>query len=212
VDGASPCWTKRFTATFPARVDITANGGLRGLHAIPSPDGKRQSLLVAVGGPEARVVRIDVESGYTTTVDQDIVSLLQKKLGNPDISGSLFAYNDMLDVDDPDSGEHTLVMGLEAMVKVARADAQATPMWFNFVKGAHYIVRHPNGTYDVFSAEDSAIRPADGPPRVSTRTLAISPFDPSAVFLGGFDANSHPVHDTAWALTGSLATLLRGAN
>ncbi len=68
------------------------------------------------------------------------------------------------------------------------------------------LVRHSNRTYDVRTIEDHSI--TKPPPRVAVRTLARSPFEKDIIYAGGFDANQHPVHDTAWALKGSLTALV----
>ncbi len=71
-DGRAPSWKKVYVADFPANVDIKANGGLRGMAAIPNPHGTGEVLLVAAGGPTARVLGIDPSAGFSETVDVDM--------------------------------------------------------------------------------------------------------------------------------------------
>jgi hypothetical protein len=91
----------------------------------------------------------------------------------------------------------------------ARLDQRLRDQHVNFLATAKYLVRHADGSYDVYSMEDPTLPKA--PPRVSVRTMAISPFPEdqgAVVYAGGFDCNNTPVHDTAWALRGSPATAL----
>ena len=122
----------------------------------------------------------------------------------PPVAGALVAYSDMLALKDPKTGESLLVLGLEARM---RQDVRSPfPTWVQFRAEAAVLVRHANGTYDVRVIEDATL--AKPPPRVAVRTLALSPFEPNVVYAGGFDANDHPAHETAWALEGPLAMLL----
>jgi len=203
VDGPSPVWKKVYTADFPPDTYIKGNGGLRGMHAIENPDGPGEVLLVAAGGTTARVLRIDPARGFAETLDQDILKLLAGASSTP-VPGALLAYNDMTAVSDPRTGEQLLLMGVQA--RLDPEAGAAAPRWRGFDARATYLVRHTSGSYDVHRVEDGEGAPRV--PRVAVRTIAVSPFDQGALYLGGFDANRHPVHDTAWALVGSLSYAL----
>ena len=79
-------------------------------------------------------------------------------------------------------------------------------MYANFRKGAHYLIRHSDGSYDVSMMEDATV--VDPSARVAVRTMAISPFDPDTIYAGGFDANGLPTHDSAWILEAPLLRAL----
>ncbi len=124
------------------------------------------------------------------------------------------AYNHFTPVTDPSTHEQALLIGFEAHLP---ADAGAAPVPIfdasngRYLAGAHYMVRYGDGTYDAFSMEDLSL--SSPPPRVSVRTLAVSPFasdNGAVVDAGGFDCNSTPVHNTAWALKAPVAIVLGG--
>jgi hypothetical protein len=202
-DGPSPAWKKVYTADFPEDINMRGNGGLRGLASIKSPDGPGEVLLVAAGGREARVLRIDPNRGFAAIVDVDVLALLSRASQTP-VDGALLAYDQMTAVSDPRTGEPALLLGVQAW---SRGDTGGRiPRWYRFDARARYLVRHADGSYDVRHMEDPRL--SSPPPRVAVRTLAVSPFDPGVLYAGGFDANQHAVHDTAWALCGPLAKAL----
>jgi hypothetical protein len=203
-DGPTPVWKKVFTADFPPDVDIKGNGGLRGMQAIPNPQGAGEVLLVAAGGRTARVLRVDPARGFSASVDVDVVALLSSALRTP-VQGALLAYDHMTRVSDPRTGEQVLLLGIQSWTR-----AESGPRWHLFDARATYLVRHADGAYDVHHMEDASLTAP--PPRVAVRTLALSPFAPGVLYAGGFDANKRPVHDTAWALRGPLEKALERAS
>ena len=65
--------------------------------------------------------------------------------------------------------------------------------------GGWYLLRRSTGAYEL---RQIGIRhPTTGLPLVAVRTIARSPFPgDEALYLGGYDANSRPAHNTAWVL------------
>jgi hypothetical protein len=59
-----------------------------------------------------------------------------------------------------------------------------------------YLVRDPDGRYQLRQIADPALPPTSK--LVSTRTIAVSPFDPGTLYFGGYDPNATPAHNTAW--------------
>lgn len=202
-DGPAPVWKKVYSHTFPPGFPIGADGGLRGAYAIPNPHGTGQVILTTADGS---VIRIDPNSDFSETVDEDVTALLSTTLGTP-VGYVLLNYNHMTPAIDPGTGESVLLIGLEARPKPPVPPS--VRLWNGYGAAATYLVRHANGSYDARTMEDPALAPP--PPRVSIRTMAISPFQADqaqVVYAGGFDCNSFPAHNTAWALRGSLGLAL----
>jgi hypothetical protein len=200
-DGPSPTWERVFSASFPKGFDIKGNGGLRGIACVPRKDG-REEILVAAGGPEARVIRVDPSHGFASVVDQDVIELLSKTWRAP-VTTALLAYNHIDSVEDPATGERALLLGLQA--KIHRDADTAIPLWNGRPSAATYLVRHADGRYDVRTMEDPTLTAP--PPRVAVRTMAVAPWDPSILYAGGFDANRKAVEDTAWALRAPVSVV-----
>ncbi len=205
-DGPSPAWEQVYRATFPPDINMKGNGGLRGLTTIKNPAGPGEVLLVTAGGPTARVLRIDPAHAFAELVDQDVVALLSSAWHAP-VGGALLAYNEMTPVSDPRTGEPVLLLGLQAWM--GPQVSTPSPTWWRYHASATYLVRHADGRYEVRAMEDPTVAPL---PRVAVRTMAIAPFAPGVLYAGGFDANAHPVHDTAWAFRAPLATVLGPAS
>jgi hypothetical protein len=64
--------------------------------------------------------------------------------------------------------------------------------------GAWFLIRHPGGHYEL--RQVTASFPGMGHNLVSARTFAASPFpeENGAFYVGGYDCNEKPAHDTAW--------------
>jgi hypothetical protein len=213
-DGPSPTWKKVYT--YPPLANASAkflkdDGGLRGAHCLANPDGHGSTLLVAVGGTTAKVLTIDPRAGFAEAVDRNVIDLLTTSFGLP-VTRALLAYNHFTPAVDPVTGEHVLLIGVEVLI--ASSASTSLPLWHSaaggtFLATANYLVRHADGSYDVFTMADPSGTSA--PPRVSVRTLAISPFasdSHEALYAGGFDCNHTPEHNTAWGFRAQLATAL----
>ena len=111
----------------------------------------------------------------------------------------------------PGRGE-ALLIGLMAFVPrdapVAPGHAVADVGYGRVEAGAWFLARWPDATYELHQVTATFPHPP-----VAVRTIAASPFsgDGGTVYLGGFDANKAPAHDTAWIATGQLAAMLGGA-
>jgi len=200
VDGASPQWRLVYTNRSPG--PGRALTGLRGLTAVPSPDGHGQVLLAAVEGTAARIVRIDPRDGSETT-ELDLHDYLNKAWGM-DVGYMIAAYNNMT----PVRGD--LLIGLEAFIPRNSPVAEGHRI-FNAGPGrgrlegdAWYLIRHPNGSYDLHR-----VPPRPGQPMVSTRSIVASG---DAVYFAGFDANFAQVHNTGWIVQSTLNGAIRGSH
>ena len=198
IDGAEPHWRIVYANPNPGHSET----GLRGLTAIPSPSGHDQVLLAAVEGSAARLVRVDPRDGSEVT-DLDLADFLAQRWGMR-ASYVIAAYNDMTKFRDP-SGD-ALLIGLEAFIPL-RASIPAGHSIVNvgygrLETGAWYLVRHPNGAYDMHQ-----IAAPSGRPLVATRSIRASPFpqERDELYFAGYDANKAPAHDTAWIMRSTIA-------
>jgi hypothetical protein len=200
-DGPTPAWRHLYTNPQPHFSET----GLRGLTAV-SESGQREFLLAAVEGNNARIVRIDPVSGAETT-DLDLGQFLDTAWGTR-VTYVIAAYNDMArlphgSVGNPPgkpSGDDLLI-GLEAYIPPSspRPPGHTVLDLHGGVEGgAWFLVRHPGGHYELRRV--TATFPGMGQNLVSVRTFAASPFlaENGAYYVGGYDCNEVPAHDTAW--------------
>ncbi len=214
-DGQAPNWRLIYTNSSPGR----SQSGLRGLTAVPSPDGHGQVLLAAVEGTEPRIVRIDPRDGSETT-DLDLHDFLGKAWGM-EAGYMIAAYNDMAEVRDG-HGDDVFLIGLEAFIPRSSQVAPGHRM-FDIGKGqlegnAWYLIRSLDGTYDLRRIPAGPGQPTvsipgrPGQPMVATRSIVASPFpaDSDAIYFAGFDANKAPAHNTAWVVRSTIEAAIGG--
>jgi len=198
LDGPEPNWRLVYTNPHPGRSET----GLRGLTPIPSPSGGGEVLLAAVEGTAARIVRVDPRDGSEAT-DLDLMDFLGRTWGMR-VSYVIAAYNDMTRLET--SGEHDLLIGLEAFVPrdtpIASGHNVVDVGYGRLESGGWYLVRHADGRYELHQI------PADGQALVAIRSIRASPFagDRDAVYFAGYDANKAPAHNTSWIFRSTKAT------
>ena len=207
-DGAAPHWRLVYTnpnAGF-------SRSGLRGLTAIPGPAGHGSVLLVAVESTAARIVRIDPRDGSEAT-ELDLRDFLTREWGMQ-VRYTIAAYNDMAPVRD-NRGQDVLLIGLDAVIPpgtpVAAGHAMLNISRGRLVEGgAWYLIRHPNGAYDLRRVPPA--RP--GQLMVATRSIVASPFpdERDAIYFAEFDANKTPEHDTAWIVRSTIEAAIGGSH
>jgi hypothetical protein len=199
VDGNTPRWELlwRWPHLIQEHGDETVI--LRGLTAIPDPNGGQHQVLLGTCHYPGVVYRIDPSRGCAVTTELDIRAYFAKAFGVAKLAGPcLSAYNNFLPATDPDTGEKILLLG----VWVNHPDGKATE------KGASawYLVRHADGTYSHGRGFDPK-NPRPNPPRglLATRTIELSPFpeDKGRVYyFGGYDCADIESHSTAWIYKG----------
>jgi hypothetical protein len=201
VDGNTPRWELlwRWPRLIQEHGDETVI--LRGLTAIPDPNGGQHQVLLGTCHYPGVVYRIDPSRGCSVRTELDIRAYFAKAFGVAKLAGPcLSAYNNFLPATDPDTGEKVLLLG----VWVNHPDGHATEKG----AGAWYLVRHADGTYSHGRVFDQK-NPKPNPPRglLATRTIEVSPFpeDKGRVFyFGGYDCASIESHNTAWIYKGEL--------
>jgi hypothetical protein len=196
-DGAAPRWRLLYTNPSP-RYSQT---GLRGLTAVAEP-GQGEFLLAAVEGNRARIVRIDPVSGAETT-DLDLAGFLDAAWGTR-VSYVIGAYNDMATGAHRPAGDD-LMIGIEAYLPRDAPHPPGhtiLPVMSGLEAGGWFLIRHPGGHYDLHQVNVQF--PIIGQNLVAVRTIVASPFpgEHGAIYLGGYDANDTPAHDTAWIARG----------
>jgi hypothetical protein len=205
IDGAEPHWHLVYTNAYPGHSET----GLRGLTAIPAPSGSGQVLLAAVEGNAARIVRVDPRDGSEAT-ELDLADFLGQRWGMR-ASYVIAAYNDMAKVREPGGGE-ALLIGLEAFIPprapIAAGHDVVNVGYGRLEAGGWYLVRHPNGRYDLHQ-----IAAPSGRPLVATRSIRASPFaqEKDALYFAGYDANKVPAHNTAWIFRSTIAAAIETA-
>ena len=195
-DGPSPQWQRLYSNPTP----FYSQMGLRGLTAVTETDG-HQVLLAAVEGFRSRVVRIDPETGVEAT-DLDLTSLLNRSWGTK-VSYVIGAYNDMPTLPPPNG--QALLIGLEAFIPAA----SPRPLGHSVLDinhglegGAWFLLRRSDGAYELH--EVTLDHTPVNPGLVAVRVALASPFpaETGLMYLGGYDANDAPAHDTAWIARG----------
>jgi hypothetical protein len=111
---------------------------LRGMTTVPAPDGKGEVLLVAWDTRDAVIERIDPRNNFKTTVELDVRDYFAKQWGRT-VGISTFAYNDMLPVTHPDTGEKAHLIGLWLVDPNGEGNEIGKSSW--------YLVRYADGTY-----------------------------------------------------------------
>jgi hypothetical protein len=202
-DGSPPQWRRIYTNPSPHFSET----GLRGLTAVSEP-GTGEFLLAAVEGMQSRIVRIDPATGAETT-DLELGQMLDKTWGTR-VSYVIAAYNDMTPLRHTASGDD-LLLGLEAYIPASSPRPPGhTVLDLNHgvEGGGWFLVRHPGGRYELHQVTLPASRffPVFGENFVSVRTFAASPFpqEKNTFYIGGYDCNEVPAHDTAWIVRGVL--------
>src|SRR5262249_42306469 len=193
-DGVSPVW--RTVYTFQGFEDNSS--GLRGLTAIPAPNGdNREVLLTGAETWDAQILRLIpslandtvtpfVEEYYTRSLSSQWVADLK-------MNYSISAYNNIVSTQDPDTGETANLIGVQLHNR-----QKPNSGW--------YFVRRQSSQYELHE-----IQSLDGTPLIATRTIVISPFPEDqqrVVYLGGWDGFGGTA--TAWIYRAGIRTVLAG--
>jgi hypothetical protein len=111
---------------------------LRGMTAVPAPDGKGEVLLYAWDSRDAVIERIDPRNNFKMTVELDVRDYFAKQWGRR-VGISTFAYNDMLPVTHPVTGQKAHLVGLWLVDPNGEGNELGKSSW--------YLVRYADGTY-----------------------------------------------------------------
>jgi hypothetical protein len=192
-DGFSPSWSE--VANIPPVPDSVNNSGLRGLTVV----GSNPPVVLAGLEGDAGLIYSFNPTTFAYT-DFSIGTLLQQQWGLGLSQYIISAYNNMPQVTDSLVGGPVNLIGLQAH----------NP---NLASSAWYLVRTVSGQYTLHQVTDlTALSPLG---LVAVRTICLSPFaadQGQALYLGGYDANFMPAHNTAWLYRVGLQTALSSAS
>jgi hypothetical protein len=197
IDGAAPQWRLIYTNPRPGHSET----GLRGLTAIPGASG--EVLLAAVEGNAGRIIRIDPRDGSEAS-ELDLSDFLGRSWGMR-VGYTISAYNDMTRVG------NAVLLGVMAFIPhdtpIPTGHGVFDVGYGQVETGAWYLVRWPNGHYDLHRVTADFAQPA-----VAVRTIIASPFpNDAAIYFAGYDANKAPAHNTAWVARATVAAALGAA-
>ncbi|WP_310391899.1 T9SS type A sorting domain-containing protein [Hymenobacter sp.] len=199
-DGPNPTWTSVFSYPFVAVPG--GSSGFRGLTTIKNPTGPGQALLAALEGTVSRIYRVTPSATlpYPVATEYDVDIALTAAFGYP---GQYYvvANSEMTWVTEPVTADSVLTITLQHHPANLRDDA-------------FYLTRKQVGaavTYSLKRIDNTMF----GPLTVlnSTRAIAASPFvnDADFVYVGGYDADDNPSHNTAYALRASKTAFFNPA-
>ncbi|MEC9093961.1 MAG: NIPSNAP family protein, partial [Planctomycetota bacterium] len=194
IDGKSPNWEKVIQLGEDVDTDV---GGVRGLTAVPHPEGAGESLLFVWAPSDqsnCQVIRLDPDANGQFRRNSEVIlrDLMARKIGKP-IGYTLAAHNMMYPVTDPKSDETVHLIGLQGNI---RGEDPLQWRGSRLYGGAVYAVRKSDGTYTLQEVNQS-FRPGSRP-IVSARCFCLSPFGDQRLFIGGHDASNRVSSDLAW--------------
>ena len=204
VDGPKPSW--ELVHRWPVDKDVLQSRFLRGLTAVPDPEGGRHEVLIANFECPGTLVRFDPtkldRNGLIAPVlEIDIKDYFNAAWNTPQARrrGAIAAYNRFLSVTDPKSGEPLWLCG-------AWVERPGSPNPPN--NGSCYLIRHRDGRYDWGTIYDAAHPVPAGHKLTGCRDIEPSPFPGEAgrvFYFCGYDGGAGPSHNTAWIYRGELA-------
>ena len=199
-DGPGPSWQLVYTNPAPAFSET----GLRGLTSVTEQGS--EALLAVVEGQRSRIVRINPKTGAETT-DLDLAGFLNDAWRTR-VSYVVGAYNDMARLPVPGGGE-ALLIGLEAFIPPSAPRPpghKVLDVNHGLEAGAWFLIRRPGGRYELHEVPRNSA--PTGAELVAVRVAHASPFSgqTATIYLGGYDANDSPAHDTAWIVQGRTGT------
>ena len=184
-DGPKPVW-REVWRWYP---EERAGAGLRGITAIPVPDGHHEVILGS-REQEGRILRIDPLDDYAVELELESHMFLEEQWRRRR-AGKLVAYNRFVPGEHPRTGEP---IHWVSMAAIRPGDRHA----------AWLMIRHLDGTYETVRVFDPDLQ--DPPMLISTRTVEYAPWDDREIYTGGYDgaANNRANHNTAWIYRGTL--------
>jgi hypothetical protein len=198
-DGESPHW--RLLYTNPQK--NFSKTGLRGLTAIGGPGG--ETLIAAVEGEHARILRIDPKSGAETT-ELDLEKFIGKEWGTR-IAYAIAGFEGMAKAPDP-AGGTALLIGLETFLAPDAPRPAGHAVNGDLEAGGWYLVRHGDGHYTLHRIATFLLWSQH--PLVAVRDIVASPFaGDDGVYFAGFDTNDFPAHNGAWIYRADRAVVLK---
>lgn len=199
IDGEQPRWELVYQYPYNDSDKGEANL-MRGLTAIPDPNGSGRQVLLATRANPGVIERIDPHHNHAVTVELDIREHFQQAWGLEKYKGAaLSAYNRFLPAVHPITGEAVHLVSLWV------THPERKPPHNN----AFFLVRHADATYEHVEIYDPAHPAPAGDSLRATRAMAISPFPEDGgqvYYFGGYDCAGKVSHNTAWIYRGAWIT------
>ena len=219
IDGAMPYYQiiGDMNDLYPA-VPKSGAGGIRGLTAIPNPNGKGESLIFAMwaGSPSrGEIYRLDPagDGTFARTHEVSILDLMSQYLSENPVRMVGAAYSDFYPLTDSVTGEELHLIGFESWITGRRFPTWGGNGNGGFYAGAMVAIRDSKGHYRLKEINGRST-PAK-PVLVAPYCFAISPFEDDhgqVIYFGGLDANKRPATNLAWIFSTRLEDFLRADN
>jgi hypothetical protein len=169
-------------------------------------DDEGEVLLIAWDTRDAAIERIDPRDNFKMTVELDVREYISKQWGRP-VGVSTFAYNDMLPVTHPDTGEQAHLIGLWLVDPHGEGNEIGKSSW--------YLVRYADGAYCYGRIWDENNTLTGSPYGLrGCRSIRPSPFPEEAgrvFYFCGFDQTgargAGATGPAAWIYRGTLPTI-----
>ncbi|MCL4201670.1 MAG: hypothetical protein KJ000_04195 [Pirellulaceae bacterium] len=199
VDGPRPAW--ELVHRWAIDKDVLQSRFLRGLTAVPDPQGGKHQVLIANFEYPGLIARFDPTKAVVAAEQElDIKAFFNQAWNTPTAHrrGAIAAYNRFLPITDPMSGETVWLCG----AWVERPGSPDPPE-----NGSCYLIRHRDGRYDWGYIYDGERPVPAGQKLTGCRDIEPSPFpgEQGRVFyFCGYDGGAGPGHNTAWIYRGLL--------
>ena len=186
VDGPEPGWALVYEGPL-----------LRGLSAVPNPEGPGQVLLASTEefGDDSLILRIH-PTEYTVTEELNVSQFLRERWGYMGWDFALAGYNEATPVVIPGTGETVHLIGL---VAYPPPGVSQTSAWC--------LTRDALAQYQLHEIPALPNALEGDPDLQAVRTIVVSPFAQDAgrvVYLGGYDVGFSTAHNSAWIYRVSL--------
>jgi CubicO group peptidase (beta-lactamase class C family) len=203
VDEPKPQW--KLVYRWPIDQQVLQSRFLRGLTAVPDPKDGNHEVLIANFEYPGTIARFDPshKSGdglIAADRELDIKEFFNQAWNTPNAHrrGAIAAYNRLLPVTDPASGQAVWLCG----AWVERPGSPDPPN-----NGSCYLIRHRDGHHDWGYIYDAAHPVPAGEKLTGCRDIEPSPFpsEQNRVFyFCGYDGGAGPSHNTAWIYRGVI--------
>jgi hypothetical protein len=204
VDGPNPSYKEIINLGGNVNTDM---GGIRGLSAIPNPNGEGQSIIFVWAprrGTNSQVKRFDPDGsgGYIAHDEVNMLDLMSADLGVK-IVNTLAAHNKFYPFVHPVTGDKVHIVGFQG-----NFEGHEHLKWKDttLYGGAKYAIRTDDQTYTV--REVNGPYTQEKPALVSPRAFVLSPFGDNLLFAGGHDTCSNNSDDMAWIFKAPMEVAL----
>lgn len=195
-DGPTPVWGSLLEYPDPPNL----GEGLRALTAIPNTSGTGQDIVASFESGGGRMVRIFPTLGHFYVSELDVREFLRNRWGGLSVDVVTAGYNDLPAVVDRQTDQTVHLIGIMAFPPLTMP---RTSSW--------YLLRFPNGSYDVREIEALEHPFVPEPILMGNRTITVSPFKVDKgryAYFGGYDAVFLPARHTAWIYRAPVDSVL----